>query len=280
MKKITLSLITGLFLCSNIQAEEKFNDYSYIGFGVETISYKENIERNGKSYRTATDVSSPVYTSGSLINAGKYFDFSIDAASTLSPTQADEKTQDIDAGVVVQKNQFDAMLSDLRILVHYKLNNNHRIVFGPNYEVFSMKRFSFTDPYGNSIPNSEMNQETITTLSMMGGYVYEHDKFSNGGMRVKASALYGQPLSRNASNTSKESTTFNTTNGYVTNFSGYVGFEITKGLEIGFFSEYVFTKKEGGDDMVTEDGETITWPDNELETFRYGMNFVWNFSVK
>lgn len=113
MKKITLSLVTALTLSTTVYANsdnvaETYNGFSYIGFGVETISYKESgTTADGKKFSSSADVSSPVYTSGSLINAGKYFDFSIDAASTLTPSQTDEKWK-MDE-YIVQENKFDAM---------------------------------------------------------------------------------------------------------------------------------------------------------------------------
>jgi len=273
-KKILLSSVGAMMLLTQGYADTKYESYNYIGFGVESLSYVENPIKNGIQYKTSVEVNSPVYTSGSLINAGDHFDFSIDAASTLTPTQGDEQVQNTDTSYVVQENKFDAMVSDLKILVHYKVNNNHRLVFGPSYEMFSMKRHSF------SIPNIELNQETIATLNGTVGYWYENAPFSNGGMRFKTSVLYGVPMWRDATNTSSEELSFNSTNGYFANWSGYVGFEMTKGLELGFFGEYTFTKKEGDDETINLDGKTVTWPDNELETFRYGLNLVWNFSVK
>jgi len=284
-KRILLSAVGATMLSTACLGadEELYDSYNYIGFGVENVTYKEmGTLDDGTSFHSSVTVNSPVYTSGSLINTGNYFDFSIDAASTLSPTQGDEKWQYGD--YLVQENKFDAVLSNLKILIHYKINDNHRFVFGPSYDMFTMKRHTYINPAdgseklkdGNSI---SLNEERISTLFGTAGYWYESSPFSNGGMRIRANVGYSQPMWREAANTSSEEVVFSTTTGYKVDAGAYLGFEITKGLEIGFFGNYDYVKKSGGDSLEIN-GETVTWPENDLETFRYGVNFVWNFSKK
>lgn len=286
MKKRILLSAAGAVMISTtslVANSDQYDSYNYIGFGVENVTYKEmGTLDDGTSFKSSVTVDSPVYTSGSLIRARDSFDFSIDAASTLSPTQGDEKWQHGD--YLVQENKFDAVLSELKILVHYKISNNHRFVFGPSYDMFTMKRHTYINPAdgseklqdGNSI---SLNEERISTLFGTAGYWYESSPFSNGGMRIRANIGYSQPMWREAANTSSEEVIFNSTTGYKVDAGAYLGFQMTKGLEIGFFGNYGFVKKEGGDSLEVG-GETITWPENDLETFRYGVNFVWNFSKK
>lgn len=282
-RKIALSLATTLILVSSLQADEKYSGFSYVGFGVESSTYQENYTTaDGKKVKSSATSSSPVYTSGSLINISDSFDFSIDAASTLMPTQTDEKWQQDD--YVVQKNKYDTVQSDLKFLLHYKINNNHRFVFGPNYNMHTMKRHTYINPAdgseklinGNPI---SLNQEEIATLNATLGYWYEHAPFSNGGMRVKVAALYGKPIWNSANNTSSKEASFSSTEGSTINLNGYLGFEIVKGLEAGVFAGYTLKKKDGTDTKQMG-SDTITWPQNELETFRYGVSFVWNFDIK
>jgi len=265
------------------EAKIIYDGFSYIGFGTETVSYIEQGTIDGKTFKSSASATSPVYMSGSLIRMNEFLDLTIDAASTLLPTQTDEKWQY--DGYVEQKNKFDSVLSNMKFMLHFKMNDNHRLVFGPAYDLFSMKRHTYinaadgtarTDQYGNPIG---LNEERVATLYTMGGYWYEHAPHSSGGMRIKLSALYGAPVWREATNTSSEEVSFNTTNGYKIDLGSYIGFEIIKGLEFGLFAEYNFSKKEGAD-TTTNGAQNITWPDNELEVFRYGISFVWNFSKK
>ena len=285
MKKIALGVIASLTIATvSLQANTtKYSGFSYIGFGVETATYEETgLTADGKHFKSSATASSPVYTSGSLININNIFDFSIDATSTLSPTQTEEKWET--DGIVTQADQYDTVQSDMKFLLHYKINNNHRFVLGANYNLFSMKRHTYTNPADGSAILSNgnpigLNQEDISTLNLMGGYWFEHNSFSNGGMRVSVSALYGKPLSTKATNTSTSSIEFNTKSGSTLNLNGYIGFEVYKGLEIGMFGSYTY-KKKSGEDKETVGADTITWPENSLETYRYGISFVWNFDVK
>lgn len=284
MKKLTLSLITSIGLLSGaVNADEKYYGFSYAGFGVETASYEEvGVTADGKKFKSAATSSAPVYTSGSLIFVNSFLDFSIDAASTLMATQSDEKWQQ--DGYVVQKNKYDSVQSDLKFLLHYKFNSNHRVVFGPNYNLFTMKRHTYTNPADGSVKLQNgnpisLNQEDVATLNMMFGYWYEYAPFSNGGMRVKAAALYGNPIWNSANNTSSTEVSFSSTTGSTLNLNGYVGFEVTKGLEMGLFAGYTVKKKDG-DNTKEVGADTVSWPENELQTFRYGVSFAWNFDVK
>lgn len=283
MKKITLALTTSVaLLATNLTAEQKYNSYSYIGFGTETATYQETgTTTDGTKFKSSATTSSPVYMSGSLININNTVDFTIDAASTLLPTTTEEKWQKGD--YLYQKNKYDSVQSDLMFLLHYKLNQNHRVVVGPNYHMFSMKRHSYINPDGTTklIDGNEvgLNQEDIATLNGTFGYWYEHAPFSNGGMRIKGSVLYGVPIWNKATNTGSTDIEFESTKGSTINLNGYIGFEVIKGLEIGMFGGYTLKKKDGADDFLIG-ANTITWPQNELETFRYGVSFVWNFDVK
>jgi hypothetical protein len=113
----------------------------------------------------------------------------------------------------------------------------------------------------------------------MAGYWYESAPFSNTGMRVSANLLYGQPMWNKATNTGTSEVAFSSTDGSTLNANGYIGFEMIKGLEVGMFAGYTLKNKDSVDNE-TIGADTVTWPENELETFRYGVSFVWNFDAK
>jgi hypothetical protein len=267
-------------LSTKISATERYSGFSYVGFGIETTTYQETHVKDDVTYKTSATSSAPVYTSGSLINVGKYFDFSIDATSTLMATTSDEAVQNTETSIIVQENKYDSVQSDLKFLLHYKMNNNHRVVLGANYNMFTMKRHTFVYPGTNEqIPGTELNQEDIATLNIMVGYWYESAPFSNDGMRVSVSALYGKPIWNKATNTSSEELEFSSTVGSTLNANAYLGFELIRGLEIGMFGSYSLKNKDEANTETVNSKDT-TWPKNELETFRYGLNLVWNFDVK
>ncbi|MEA2018780.1 MAG: hypothetical protein U9N59_10070 [Campylobacterota bacterium] len=284
MKRTALGVTASLLLLTaNLEAAQKYNGYSYIGFGMETASYSEiGTTTDGTPFKSSATTSSPVYTSGSLIHINKNFDFSIDASSTLIASQTNEKWQE--GGYVTQENKYDTIQSDLKFLLQYKITDNHRLIFGPNYNLFSMKRHTYINPADGTekLVNGEsigLNQEDIATLNGMIGYRFEHAPFSNGGMRISASILYGTPLWNQATNTGTSEIEFSSTKGSTINANGYVGFQMIKGLELGVFGGYTLKNKDGADDIIVG-SNTITWPENELETFRYGISLSWNFDVK
>lgn len=292
MKKIIItSLLVGTSLFANNieKKDDGKGGYTYIGFGTETISYKESFYSNSLSSKVESDVNStsPVYLSGSLTKVNDTFDFSIDAASTLTTTESSEKWSS-NTGVV-QQNQFNSILSDLKILVHYKLSNEHRITVGPKFSSFIVKRNTYKDANGNYVVYTDpitsnssrisANEENVSTLFLNLGYWYESSLMNKEDYRVKVAANFGQPIWRNASNTGFEYVEFDSTTGYSYDVSAYVGYKVVKGLEVGVFGEYIYTIKKDGDKTTAKDDSTksVTWPENELSTTRLGLMFAWNF---
>lgn len=294
MKKLFLTALLPLALFAS-EGEEIYDSYNYISFGSENITYNEDyVTRNGQVIHSEAKATSPVYISGALVRINDLFDFSMDLSSTLLPTQAEEKWQ-ID-GALVQTNQFDAMITSMQFLGHYKLNNNHRFVFGPTYKLNSYKRYTWKDVNGDILyedPNLNgikdagegkigLVQERVATLYASAGYWYEsspHAKASK--MRWRFNALYGIPIWNEASNTGFEKIIFHSTNGYKLETSAYIGYPLFKGLELGIFGGYSYQRKSKMDYMLTSDGvKRIAWPENSLQLWQSGISFVWNFSKK
>ncbi|RLA82573.1 MAG: hypothetical protein DRG78_06795 [Epsilonproteobacteria bacterium] len=277
--------IVGLSFCGNFLNADNINDkntskygsYNYIAFGFESINYQEiGTLSDGSSFISNATADSPVYLSGSLTRINEKYDFSIDAISTLLPTQADE-TWHAD-GVLASTDKLELLVSSIKFLGQYKKTNNHRISSGLRYDLNLYKRHTYRDVSGNTMVDSDGNkisltEEKVATLSLMGGYIYENAPHSNGRYRYKFSALAGIPIWRNATNTGFKDITYNSTTGYSYEIGGYFGYEIIKGLEIGMFADYDYQIKTGGDKI---DG--VLWPENTLKVFRSGLSFVWNFN--
>ncbi|HHH51555.1 MAG TPA: hypothetical protein ENK76_04220 [Campylobacterales bacterium] len=280
MKRVVGSLL--LLPLTLLSSETKeYDGYSYFSFGMQNIKYEENIVlNNGQHVHSSAHATSPVYISGSLIRVNEKFDFSIDLLSTLLPSETDEHWY-LDESFV-QQNKFDAIISHMQFLGHYKLNNNHRIVFGPIYSLNSYKRYTFKDQNGNDIVDSDTGakigllEERVANLRLSTGYWYESaPQATPNHMRYRFNALIGQTIWTQASNTGFEKVVFDSINSYELQSSAYAGYTILKGLEIGLFIEYSRQEKTSTD--VADDGHT-KWPKNTLTLYQGGVSAVWNFS--
>ncbi len=280
MKKI---LITALLPLAIFASEKSYDGYTYFSVGVENIKYVEDITLStGEKVHSEAKATSPVYVSGSLVRVDDLFDFSIDLSSTLLPAEIDE-TWHID-GALAQTDKFDAMINSMQFLGQYKINNNHRVVAGATYKLNTYKRYTFKDENGNILTDSTTNaklgliEERVATLYATTGYWYESTAHASpNALRFKFNALLSQSIWNEASNTGFEKVTFNELSAYSLESSGYVGYPVMDGLEVGLFAGYSYQKKPGTD--VASDGHT-KWPDNTLTLWQGGVSVVWNFSKK
>jgi len=281
MKKISFLLLTSLALFANEAIDDKYRGYSYVSVGIENITYQEDIVLgDGSVIHSNASTTSPVYISGSLVKINNRYDFSIDISSTLLPSQSEEEWYV--NGDLAQKNQFDALISNMQFLIHYKYTNNHRLLAGLMYKLNTFKRYQFVDEEGNPIVDQATGakigliEERVATLYAALGYGYESTYFANKEhIRYKCSALIGQAIWSQATSTGFEEVTFDSLSSYKAELSGYVGYPIYEGLEIGVFANYIYEKKNGVD--VADDGHT-KWPENDLELWQTGLSVVWNFS--
>jgi hypothetical protein len=281
MRNIILTILVVVYVFANEEKEPKklkpkYDAYNYIAFGFESINYQENgTKSSGESFASDSTADSPVYISGSLIRINDIFDFSIDTASTLFPTASDEVWyQD---GQLASTDKLETIISSMKFLGQYKYTDNHRIVLGAKYDLNLYKRHTYKDVDGGDVYDNDGNkialtEELISTLSLTTGYIYESAPHSSGGFRIKLSAIVGKPIWRNASNTGFKDITYDSTSGYGCEFGGYIGYQIIKGLEIGYFADYDYQVKSSSDKK-----EGVIWPENKLKVFRSGISFVWNF---
>ena len=263
------------------ESKPLYDGYSYFSVGMQNTKYEENIVlSNGQKVHSSATATSPVYISGSLIRINDKFDFSMDLLSTLLPTETDEKWY-LD-GVYTQQNKFDATITNMQFYGHYKLTNNHRIVFGPTYSLNSFKRYTFKDANGNIILDNVtgarlgLTEERVANLRFAVGYWYEsapHGRTQQ--MRYRFNATFGHSIWTQATNTGFEKVSFDTINSYELQSSAYAGYTVFKGLEIGAFAGYSRQEKTSTD--VASDGHT-KWPKNTLTLLQGGISVVWNFS--
>lgn len=277
MKKYLLTLLAPITLFATESKNDFYDSYNYFSFGVQNMQYEEHYSSttNGEIHSTAK-ATSPVYMSGTLIRINDTFDFSIDLASTLLPTQVEETWTA--NGALAQKNQLDALLSSMQFLTHYKLNNNHRLLIGLSYKMNNFKRYSFKDSNNVNDTSRGVSEERIATLYTSTGYWYESSPHAKKDtLRFKFNALVGKRVWNEASNTEFEKVIFNNTSGYKLETSAYIGYPVLEGLEIGVFTGLSYQDKPGTNTHT--DGRT-RWPENTLTVWQTGLSVVWNFSKK
>ncbi|MFA6144451.1 MAG: hypothetical protein WCW84_05580 [Sulfurimonas sp.] len=291
MKK-NLLILSLAGMATVLSAESKsFDGYSYGGVGFESISYQEDAHSATLgSLKSKATGSSPVYTTGSLVKVNDRYDFSLDFSSTILPSVLDETwTRN---GAAMQKNNLNVTINSMRLLAQYKLTNQHRFVAGPSYSLNSFKRYNFkdTNPNDTYLDNGALRsletskddgilaEELVATLYATAGYWYESAPVATPNtFRMKATALYSQPIWNNASNTGFEGVNFSSLNGYNIELNGYIGYPVIKGLEIGIFASYINKRKIGDDRTQDLTGRNVLWPDNSLQIMQAGLSAVWHF---
>jgi len=284
MKKLLLlsSLVFLTYANENTQqTTDNYRGYNYISIGMEQVQYEEDITlSNGLKVHSKATASSPVYISGSLMRVNDTFDFSIDISSTILPTQVDEKWYA--DGSLAQQNKFDALITNMQFLGHYKFTNNHRLLAGVMYKLNSFKRYDFRDENGNPILDADtgakigLTEERVATLYAAIGYGYESTPFAKpDSFRFKLDLLAAHAIWNEATNTGFERVVFDSINGYKLSASGYVGYTIYDNVELGCFLTYFKEYKNGVD---TADDQHTKWPDNTLSILQGGLSIVWNFS--
>jgi len=282
MKKLLLLCGCSLVaLAQGDHTQEHYRGYNYISIGVEHADYQEEITlSSGQHVTTSAKANSPVYISGSLIRINKTFDFSIDISSTLLPNQIDEKWY-LD-GTLAQQNQFDALITNMQFLAHYKITQHHRILGGAMYKLNSFKRYDFRDENGNVILDSTTGaklgliEERVATLYAALGYGYESAPFAlKDGFRFKGDLVLAHAIWNEATNTGFSKVSFDSIDSYKVVASAYVGYTVFENVELGCFFNYTREKKNGVD--IASDGHT-KWPENRLDLYQSGLSVVWNFS--
>lgn len=276
MKK-QLLLLAPLVAALSLNAGDRYYDgYSYAGIGFENTMYQETVFfPNLGTVKSKAAVSSPVYSSGTLVNVNDRYDVSLDFSSTLLPSKT---TEDWDGqNGALQRNDYDLLTNNAMILVHYKITPQHRIVAGPGYTLNIFKRYNWVklDPL-ISVPVG-VNEERSASLSATLGYWYESKTAGVEGWRFKGHALVGLPVWQQTNNTaSGGDVVFHDTAGYNSDVCLYAGYTFFKGFEIGAFMGGNYQKRNGGSQYDTA-GNNVVWPENTLTIYRGGLNAVWKF---
>ena len=289
MKKIiSLSAVLVLSLsATTIDCKDRnFDGYSYFAFGMEHFKYSEKFiytfnnyykSPSGKEYfkgnsvavKSKLDVTNPVYLSGSLIKMNDKWDLSMDFISTLKPNIAKEKWLDRGDDSTIVTNDATVMSNSMKFLLQYKITNSHRFTFGLGYNLNIFKRFSDAD-------STKLVEETAASASLRLGYWFESNTAAKDGLRIKYQINGGIPIYESVTNTAASDLEYHHAKGFDLDTDFYIGYPLMKGLEIGAFTNYTYSYREGQTKYYK--GKEVIWPDNITQAIRGGIQFSWKFN--
>ncbi|MBL4583724.1 MAG: hypothetical protein JKX83_03805 [Pseudomonadales bacterium] len=274
MRKI---ICTALVVAGQL-ASASASAYSSLSVGVETLRYQElttfinpTNPDFGKTLKTVSTISSPVYRTSSLTKVNEQFEFSLDASSTLLP-QDDTEVWTVD-GILRQTNQVDMLHSSITLTGHYLLNKNHRFLAGPSYTLNTFRRFGFADPTLGVL------EERSASVILNFGYGYESERSASKRFNYSAKILAGIPVYQLTENTAYPGFEFTDAGGYNIDIEGSVTYGVFDKLQVGVFASYSFMKRDGERIYTTQftNVQSIVWPDNETRIITGGLILVWDF---
>lgn len=272
MKKCTfIALATvSAFISNNAFA------YSSLSAGIERLKYEElttfinpTNPNFGKTLKTSTTISSPVYRTGSLTSVNESLEFSLDASSTLLPID-DTETWKLD-GIETQTSQVDMLHSTITLIGHFLLNKKHRLLLGPSYTLNTFKRFGFPTE------NLGVIEERSASLMLDFGYCYESMRAEKKTINYSAKMLVGIPVYQLTQNTRYPGFEFREIGGYNVDLGGDVTYPIWGKLEAGLFATYSLMKRDG-ERIYTDqfiDIQSIVWPENKTTILSGGLILIW-----
>jgi len=265
--------------------QRSFDGYSAIGVGVQSFVYQEVGEISGIKFKSESKATNPVYISRTLVKVNNGLDFSIDAVSTLVPQEADETYRDRETGKVLQTNKSEMITSKLDFLLHYKFTKQFRFLTGMGYTLNSFSRSVLVDGVIiNGKTKKDMyylTKENSASTVLNVGFWYESNTAALKGVRYKLKATYGFPIWQKTTNSAFPNVEFHEKEGRDYTLTAYLGYTLTKGVEVGLTSSYVYMYRKGGakENVLGADGErhNILWPKNYTKQWNNALMFVWNF---
>ncbi|HCG6409321.1 TPA: hypothetical protein NJ163_003211 [Vibrio parahaemolyticus] len=262
--------------------------YSYFTLGVENVNYAE-------AGAASSDVSllNPVLNTGGLYRINEDFDFSIDALATFSPINSEEEWRW--KGQVIQHNEAEYLKTATNVLVHYKLENNWRIVAGPSltYQTFTRYGLKNYTAQGNKFFSGTWEETTTSIFADLGVVYDDATLFAKDKWHISGKALIGIPLYSQTSSTQFSDTSFDS-HSIRTSLEGTVSYEIFEGLHLGWFAMVGFEKRLESDshtvsatycntmtDGICQEQVTqrvkATLPEAETLTWSTGLQALWRF---
>lgn len=275
-------LIAIVLLSTSLYAEDTAKyGYSFFNAGFQSTYYSQTYESDtGDNFSSKAQLTSPYYATGTLTRVNDTYDFSIVAGSTLFSTSTDENYQQ--NGATIDPHKLSMSVSDVAILIHYKLEPQHRIVFGGSYTYEVIKRYNFS-----TSPLSEIGviENSIGTIALKAGYLYDNKlNINTQGWHYRAGAIIGLPFAAISADTYPATEAFSIDGSFGVSITPhlYIGYPIYNGIEIGFYTNYLYQVRYENVRATDPGGSTPTananTSKNITQRLDYGLSLAWNFN--
>ncbi|WP_158132886.1 outer membrane beta-barrel protein [Vibrio navarrensis] len=282
MKQLAwLVVLSGSVVAQEAPQGTKFG-YSYFTFGLENITYQENFPAT-QSEVIATNL---VLNSGGLYRINDQFDFSIDALATFSPSSADEEWHQ--GGQLMQTNQFEYTKASTTVLLHYKWQDDWRLVAGPAFSYQTYKRFALRgeNGYVNPVFSEDSTwEEKSTDIFLDAGIAYDSGHlYGASPWRVSGRWTAGIPVWSVTENTRFANVQFDDF-GFRTSAEASLSYRIMPGLSLAWYVMMGYEKRFESDpqNVMIKDAQGVpqqrqAWlPDADTWTLSSGIQALWNF---
>lgn len=274
---ITLSLLITT-LCAGDTAKY---GYSFFNTGFQSTFYTQTYDSDqGDNFSSKAELTSPYYATGTLTRVNDTYDFSIVAGSTLFASSTDEDYQQ--NGHTIDPHKLSMSVSDITVLVHYKLDSKHRIIFGGGYTYELIKRYDFST---SPLDQVGVIENSIGTVALKVGYLYDNKLNINTlGWHYRAGIVSGLPFAAISSDTYPATDAFNIDASFGLNIMPhlYVGYPIFDGVELGVYSNYLyqvrFENVRATDPGGSNPTANATTSKNITQRLEYGFTVAWNFN--
>ncbi|HDY7676026.1 hypothetical protein ABRZ58_19650 [Vibrio vulnificus] len=264
------------------ELDESKYGYSYFTLGFENVVYEELFP----GLDSDASVVSPVLNTGGLYHINTRFDFSIDALATFSPMSATEEWHK--NGTLIQTNQFEYLKAATNILLHYKLQDNWRVLGGTSLSYQTYKRYGLKNHNGyvnDVFREGNTWEEKSTDIFLDAGVAYDSGHlYGESDWRVSGRWIFGVPIWSVTENSRFEDIQFNDF-GFRTNAEATLSYQIMPGLHLGWFVMLGYEKRFESDPQrvmyttasgVEKQGQA--WlPEAQTWTLNTGLQALWNF---
>ena len=169
---IAISLLAFMSLTSPTQAEFANHSYSYLGMGIETLTYSETTDDfGGQEFESKFEGQNLVQKSGGYTAVGDEFGFFISTSSTLLANE-DKEEWDFEGTGVVQEDNMTLKRTAIDLLGVYHFKNGHFLTAGTHYNSVSFSRFDFN---GTEL-TATLNDKLFNTASVQASLQSELDE--------------------------------------------------------------------------------------------------------
>lgn len=290
----TQRLIVGTTLLALFMAPSAFAEragYSYLGLGLEMVSYEERAQLSATDNFTqqvvSLDLNSDFTSSnlaqrfGAYVAVNQDWGFYINGSSTLGSSSESEDWF-ID-GANVQTDSMSLYRSDTNVWLTRRLADKHWLVFGGSYNRIDYKRFNFElTPEGQALgvelpDDGVVSEEAVELLAEVG---YEFNEFFDGqelGWKTQYQVMLGLPVYTSVRNTSvngDESFT-DTFSSYNLRASAGLGYQINESFMISGVLEASYQDRDGA--TRTKGNITETLPNRTFYYIQPSLNLFWSF---